>query len=491
MRLTNILEAGKHHRDPLQHCTVVCVGAEGERKKEVEEEETQIQSGRTQQPDYKSFNCNQKGEAASATTPRLFHWSCSRRRLVPLQNTTQRWWRRAASRRRALMENLLGKCRDVTLISMNRDMWDYSLSTPRVSSASEDTQFGKWRVEGEKEYSVFDFNENSFGFVWETLIRVFCLFIGSRGGKASAPGIRCVLFWRVVTTQKQSSAAVHGSRQKLGEASVARWRWWWQRGTKTEPDSRCWRSSAIPKSISLTGGDGAETQAFTGTEKNPQKSENLEKQKNPVLRSLSDEGQQRRLNSAICVSCVASEQNLQGGGRWVVTSASQLGCLLAEDSHSHVDSDKAGEEFYLTRGNFHFKGVKVERERYFPSCVVVPSKQLVHAAPPCDAGIGRVAKGTFLVMKVNRGPNGSFNSEDSQLWRKVNQSRDDMTLQTSAWTVFEASVKSLQLNVLADRWIFNLLLPSGVPQGSVVYFIWHYQCGKHFSCTSFRLITAH
>lgn len=62
-----------------------------------------------QRPDYKSLNCNQKGEEPSAAASLLFHCSFSRRQLVPLQNITVRWWRRTAS-----SWKILGKSQDFT-----------------------------------------------------------------------------------------------------------------------------------------------------------------------------------------------------------------------------------------------------------------------------------------------------------------------------------------------------------------------------------------
>lgn len=54
-------------------------------------------------PDYKSLNCNQKGAGRPVTASLLFH--CSSGHFVPLQNTTARWWRRAASKQEDCMEN--------------------------------------------------------------------------------------------------------------------------------------------------------------------------------------------------------------------------------------------------------------------------------------------------------------------------------------------------------------------------------------------------
>lgn len=53
-------------------------------------------------PDYKSLNCDQSGDSPPVTASQLFH--CSSGHFVPLQNTTARWWRRAASKQEDCME---------------------------------------------------------------------------------------------------------------------------------------------------------------------------------------------------------------------------------------------------------------------------------------------------------------------------------------------------------------------------------------------------
>lgn len=54
------------------------------------EEEDKVQTPKEELPDYKSLNCNQKGDRLSATALLLFHYSLRQRQQVPLQKHDSR-----------------------------------------------------------------------------------------------------------------------------------------------------------------------------------------------------------------------------------------------------------------------------------------------------------------------------------------------------------------------------------------------------------------
>lgn len=105
LKMTNKLANRQVHRITLIHFTAA--GGEQGNRKGGKREKKKSRHPAEERPNYKSLNCNQKGDVPSATASVLFHCSFSRWQLVPPQNKTARWWRNVASKQGVCMETFM------------------------------------------------------------------------------------------------------------------------------------------------------------------------------------------------------------------------------------------------------------------------------------------------------------------------------------------------------------------------------------------------
>lgn len=171
--MTNKLANRQVHRITLIHFTAA--GGEQGNRKGGKREKKKSRHPAEERPNYKSLNCNQKGDVPSATASVLFHCSFSRWQLVPPQNKTARWWRNVASKQGVCME---------TFMRMSRfrldfhEPWHFMF----VGTGLEDRHDERIEAPG---YSALYFSfPNNFFWLHRWNCWSWCLFISLRAGEA-------------------------------------------------------------------------------------------------------------------------------------------------------------------------------------------------------------------------------------------------------------------------------------------------------------------